>query len=112
MAFDVTALTFGELYPVYLKKIERKGRQEAELQEVLAWLFAMPAAELGCLWEQTLREIFSTRQLNDAADKIEGSVCGVKVQSIEDPIMRGIRYADKLVDELAKGKAVAKIKRD
>ncbi|MFC6318430.1 DUF2200 family protein [Corynebacterium gerontici] len=105
-------MTFGELYPTYLQKIERKGRKESELQEVLAWLFAMPRDELASLNDASLGEIFSTRELNEAADKITGSVCGVKVHLIEDPVMRGIRYADKLVDELAKGKAVEKIKRD
>lgn len=106
--------TFGEIYNLYLAKVERKGCSAAELDEVLGWFTSLSAAQLRAAAEdgRTLSEFFDGVELASGASAITGSVCGVKVQEVEDPLMRKIRMMDKLVDELAKGKSVDKIKRD
>ena len=109
MAFDLTAMSFGELYPLYLAKVQRKGRSEAELREVLSWLLGQE--DLEALHPQSLGQLFSQGSLRPEAKLIRGSVCGVRVEDISDPVMWGIRCADKLVDELAQGKPLAAIKR-
>ncbi len=105
---------FASVYPLYLAKIERKGRSKAELDEVIRWLTGFDAAALE---EQiaagaTFAEFFAAAQLNPAVSRITGMICGVRIEDIEDPLMRRIRYLDKLVDELAKGKAMEKVLRD
>ena len=103
---------FGDIYANYVAKIERKDRSRAELDDVLGWFTGLSPDELAAAGEQTLRDFFDrTAQLPAGAELITGSVCGVKVQEVEDPLMRTIRMMDKLVDELAKGKAVEKVKR-
>ena len=103
----------ASVYPHYLSKVERKGRTRAELDQVIEWLtgFDEQALQEHLQRETTFEEFFDRATLNPHADQITGSVCGVKVQEVEDPLMRRIRYLDKLVDELAKGKAMEKILR-
>ncbi len=102
-----------DVYPHYVTKVERKGRTKAELDEVITWLTGFDDAELqrhlGA--GTTFLDFFDEAHLNPNAALITGSVCGVKVQEVEDPLMQKIRYLDKLVDELAKGKAMEKVLR-
>jgi hypothetical protein len=104
---------WAAIYALYLTKVERKGRTKAELDEVLRWLTGFEPAELEHHLEagSTLRELFAAARLTEKAALITGVVCGVRVEAIEDPLMQKIRMMDKLVDELAKGKAVAKVLR-
>ncbi|MBB5352784.1 hypothetical protein HNR46_003032 [Haloferula luteola] len=102
------------MYPLYLAKVERKGRSKQELDEILRWLTGWQQDELEEELAQGTRfDDFFARapQLNPARQWIRGVVCGVRVEEVEDPLMREIRYLDKLVDELAKGKAMEKILR-
>ena len=103
----------ASVYPHYVTKVERKGRTRAELDEVIEWLTGFDDAELQRHLDDgtTFEEFFEQATLNPHADQITGSVCGVKVQEVEDPLMRRIRYLDKLVDELAKGRPMAKVLR-
>ena len=98
---------------MYVAKLERKGRAEAELREVMRWLTGLDDTEIDreIASESTFAEFFATVTLNDNASLITGSICGVKVQDIEDPIEQRVRYLDKLVDELAKGRAMEKVLR-
>ena len=103
----------ASVYPHYVNKVERKGRTRAELDEVIRWLTGFDDDQLARHLEDgtTFEDFFAAATLNPNADQITGSVCGVKVQEVEDPLMRRIRYLDKLVDELAKGKAMEKVLR-
>ena len=106
--------SFGSVYPHYVAKAERKGRSKAEVDEVIRWLTGYSQAELGrVLEDETDFEAFFAQApgLNPARSLVTGTVCGVRVEAVEDPLMREIRYLDKLIDELAKGKAMAKILR-
>ena len=96
----------SDVYPHYVAKAERKGRTRAEVDEVTRWLTGFDEAELTGHLEAgtTFEDFFAGAHLNPHASLITGSVCGVKVQEVEDPLMRQIRYLDKLVDELAKGR--------
>lgn len=112
----IFGLAFSDLYPNYVAKVERKGRTIAELDEVIRWLTGYSEAELAALITPgnpvNLEEFFrDAPKMNAARAAITGSVCGVKLAEIEDPLMLEIRYLDKLVDELAKGKAMEKILR-
>lgn len=103
----------ASVYPAYVAKLERKGRTRAELDEVIEWLTGYDDAQLAHHLEAgtTFEDFFAGAHLNPNVSLITGSVCGVKVQEVEDPLMRQIRYLDKLVDELAKGKAMEKVLR-
>lgn len=103
----------ASVYPHYVAKVERKGRTKDELDEVIRWLTGFDEAELErhLAEETTFADFFGQAHLNPHASLITGSVCGVKVQEVEDPLMRQIRYLDKLVDELAKGRPMAKVLR-
>lgn len=104
----------SDVYPHYIAKAERKGRTKAEVDQIICWLTGYNQAELEAqLTAQTPFEAFFAHapQLNPNRHLIQGVVCGVRVQDIEDPLMREIRYLDKLVDELAKGKRIEKILR-
>jgi hypothetical protein len=105
--------SFASVYPHYVTKVERKGRTTDELHRVIEWLTGYDEATLAGHLEAdtTFEEFFGGAQLNPAATLITGSVCGVKVQEVEDPLMRQIRYLDKLVDELAKGRPMEKVLR-
>lgn len=101
------------VYPLYVTKVKRKDRTEAELVEVITWLTGFDSKTLkGHLKkETTLREFFRAAKIHPNAKYITGSICGVKIAEIEDPLMKKIRYMDKLVDELAKGRPLEKILR-
>ena len=103
----------ASVYPHYVTKVEKKGRTKAELDEVIEWLTGFDEATLErhLAQETTFEDFFEQATLNPHVDQITGSVCGVKVQEVEDPLMRQIRYLDKLVDELAKGRPMEKVLR-
>jgi hypothetical protein len=103
----------ADVYPHYVTKAERKGRTRAEVDEVISWLTGFDDATVHRHLDAgtTFEDFFAAAELNPAASLITGSVCGVKVQEVEDPLMRRIRYLDKLVDELAKGRPMAKVLR-
>jgi hypothetical protein len=105
--------SFASVYPLYLAKVEKKGRTKAELDRVIEWLTGFDEADLTCHLEAatTFEGFFADARLNPRATAITGVVCGVRVEDIEDPLMRDIRYLDKLVDELAKGRPMDKILR-
>lgn len=106
-------MTFASIYPHYLKKVESKGRSKDELLQIIKWLTAFDAQDIQkhINDNSTFREFFAQATLNPNAGLITGSICGYKVQEIEDPLTQKVRYLDKLVDELAKGKAMEKILR-
>ena len=103
----------ASVYPLYVTKLERKGRTQAELDEVIAWLtgFDESALQAHLAAGTTFEEFFAAADLNPNASLITGAVCGVRVEDVEHPLMRRIRYLDKLVDELAKGKTMQKVLR-
>jgi hypothetical protein len=106
--------SFASVYPHYIAKAERKGRTHAEVDRIIAWLTGYGPKELKAeLERKTDVETFFAQapSLNPARALIKGVVCGVRVEDIEEPTMREIRYLDKLIDELAKGKAIEKILR-
>lgn len=105
--------TFSGVYPLYVQKVERKGRTREELDTVIRWLTGFDDAALRRHIEgtSTLEEFFSDADLNPASEKITGVVCGVRIEQIDDPLMKKIRYLDKIVDELARGRALEKILR-
>jgi hypothetical protein len=110
----VFALSFAGVYPYYVKKAETKGRTKEELDEVIRWLTGYSKAGLEkVIREKTdLRTFFEKApKLNPNAHLIKGVICGIRVEDIEDPLMQKIRYMDKLIDELAKGKKMEKILR-
>lgn len=110
----VYRMSVAKVYPMYVAKAEKKGRTKAEVDEVIRWLTGYSQKELeGELKKETNFETFfkDAPKLNPARSLIKGVVCGVRVEDIPDPTMREIRYLDKLVDELAKGKAMEKILR-
>jgi hypothetical protein len=110
----IFATSFASVYPLYVAKAEKKGRKKAEVDAVICWLTGYSQKELKeQLKKQTDFEAFfqEAPQLNPARSLITGTICGVRIEEIEEPLMREIRYLDKLVDELAKGKAMEKILR-
>src|SRR6187402_453456 len=105
---------FANVYPYYIAKAEKKGRTKAEVDAIICWLTGRTKAQLAKLLKQeTDFETFFAKapKLNPKRKLITGVICGVRVEDIEDPLMRELRYLDKLVDELAKGKAMEKILR-
>ena len=107
--------SFASVYPHYVAKAERKGRTKAEVDQIILWLTGFSPAEFEAqLAEKTDFETFFAQApaLNPARAEIKGLVCGVRVEEVADPLMRELRYLDKLIDELAKGKAMAKILRE
>lgn len=109
----VYAYPFGDIYSNYLAKVERKGHTRAELDDVLGWFTGLAPGELKSAAEsgRTLREFFDAVALNAKAELITGKVCGVRVEEVEEELMRKIRRMDLLVDELARGKKITSIKR-
>jgi hypothetical protein len=109
----IFSVSVASVYPLYVAKVEKKGRTRDELDLVICWLTGFDEAELRCHLDEeaTFEEFFAAARLNPNASLITGTVCGVRVQDVEDPLMWKIRCLDKLVDELAKGKAMHKILR-
>ncbi len=106
--------TFASVYWLYVQKAERKQRTRAEVDQIISWLTGYSQADMQHQIdeEHDFTTFFAQApQMNPATDRITGVVCGVRVQDIEDPLMRNIRYLDKLIDELAKGRAMEKILR-
>ena len=103
----------ASVYPHYVAKVERKGRSQDEVDQVICWLTGFDEAALRrhLAQETTFEDFFAQAHLNPQASLITGTVCGVRVESVEDPLMRQIRYLDKLVDELAKGRPLDKVLR-
>lgn len=109
----IFSLPFSQLYPLYVTKVERKGHSTAELDQVIEWLTGYDDAEIQRHVAEgtTLTDFFDDAQINDNASLITGVICGMRVEEIEDPLMQKIRYLDKLVDEVARGKKMTSILR-
>jgi len=110
----VFKLSFASVYPLYVQKAEKKGRTKKEVDEVICWLtgYTPRALATQITQKKDLETFFNEApSLNPNTSKITGVVCGVRLEEIDDPLMRKIRYMDKLVDELAKGRPMAKILR-
>lgn len=110
----IYGMSFASVYPHYVTKAERKGRTKEEVDEVIRWLTGYSQTELEARIAEgaDFRAFFADAPaMNAARDQIKGVICGVRVENIEEPLMREIRYLDKLIDELAKGKAMEKILR-
>jgi hypothetical protein len=104
---------FATVYPLYLAKLERKGRTQAELDRAILWLTGFDESTLRRHLDEgtTFERFFAEAPMNPNASLITGVVCGIRVENVEDPLMQQIRWLDKLVDELAKGKAIEKVLR-
>lgn len=110
----IYAMSFASVYVLYIAKVEKKGRTKAEVDQVIRWLTGYTAKGLEAQVKKktTFQEFFDKApKLNPARELITGSICGVKVQEIDHPLMQNIRYMDKLVDELAKGRPMEKVLR-
>lgn len=109
----VARMSFGQVYPLYIAKLERKGRTTAELDEVITWLTGFDSAAIAqhAADQTTFADFFAQSHLNANAFLITGVICGVRVEEIEEPLMQRVRYLDKLVDELAKGRPMEKVLR-
>ena len=111
---DIFAITFAKVYPLYVQKAERKNRTKEEVDQVICWLTGYDQAGLQqqIKKESDFRTFFAQAPaIHPNRSLIKGVVCGVRVEEVEDPLMQKIRYLDKLIDELAKGKAMEKILR-
>jgi hypothetical protein len=110
----IYSTSVASVYPHYLAKAEKKGRTKSEVDEIIRWLTGYSQGELDALLQgRTDFETFFAQapQLNPGRSSIKGVICGIRIEEIEEPTMREIRYLDKLIDELAKGKAMEKILR-
>ena len=109
----IAKMIFGSVYPLYLTKIEKKGRTKAELNEVITWLTGFNEKQINQLIADkvTFETFFKQAKLNPNANLITGLICGYRVEEITNKLTQQTRYLDKLVDELAKGKAIEKILR-
>jgi hypothetical protein len=110
----VYAMSVASVYPHYVAKAEKKGRTKAEVDEIICWLTGHTPASLDAelASKTTFADFFALAPaLNPSRERITGTICGVRVEEIQEPLMREIRYLDKLVDELARGKAMEKILR-
>ena len=109
----VFKMPFARVYPLYVQKAEKKGRTQAEVDAVIRWLTGYTPAKLkkAIADEVDFETFFAKAKLNPKAKLITGVVCGVRVEEVEDPLMRKIRYLDKLIDELARGKKLETILR-
>ena len=110
----VYAMSLAGVYPHYLAKAEKKGRTKAEVDEIIRWLTGYTQKQLEDILEKrTSIETFITKaRMNPSRTLVTGVICDVRVEEIEDPVMQGIRYLDKLIDELAKGRPMEKILRN
>jgi hypothetical protein len=109
----IAKMTFASVYPLYLAKVENKGRTKEELQQVIGWLTGFENKKLQELIKEnvTFETFFRHASINPNAHLITGVICGVRVEEIKDPLTQQVRYLDKLVDELAKGRKMEKILR-
>lgn len=109
----MVSMTFSTVYPHYVTKVERKGRTKEELHEVITWLTGFDDQKIQELIDQkvTFETFFAKANLNPNAHLITGLICGYRIEEIETPLTKKVRYLDKLVDELAKGKKLEKILR-
>ncbi|MPN13997.1 hypothetical protein SDC9_161323 [bioreactor metagenome] len=112
---SLNKMSVAKVYPMYITKAEKKGRNKEEVDHIILWLTGYTQAQLEELLEKQVDfETFFAQApyMNPARSQIKGVVCGVRVEDIEDPIMQSVRYLDKLIDELAKGKSMVKILRE
>jgi hypothetical protein len=109
----IAKMTFAVVYPLYVAKVEKKGRTQAELHRVIEWLTGFDKTKLEQLIEEkaTFASFFEQATLNPHAELITGTICGYRIEEIKNPLTRKARYLDKLVDELAKGRKMEKILR-
>ncbi len=109
----IARITFASVYPHYITKVEKKGRTKEELHRVIEWLTGFDKNDLERLTEEkvTFETFFERADLNPNAELIKGVICGYRIEEIETPLTKQVRYLDKLVDELAKGKKMEKILR-
>ena len=109
----IAKMTFASVYPLYLTKVEKKGRTKEELHQVIEWLSGFDEKKLQELIEEkvTFEKFFQNATLNPNAHLITGVICGYRIEDIENPLTQQVRYLDKLVDELAKGRKMEKILR-
>ena len=107
-------MSFGLVYPLYIQKVEKKGRTQKELNQIITWLTGYDDEEIKkhAHSEISFKEFFADAKLNPNAQLITGVICGYRVEEITNPLTQKVRYLDKLVDELAKGKAMDKILRE
>jgi hypothetical protein len=106
-------MSFASVYPHYINKAERKGRTKAEVDEIIQWLTGYDSKALQKILDDktNYETFFAEAKLHPNASKITGVICGYRIENIEDPLMQKVRYLDKLIDELAKGRAMEKILR-
>ncbi len=109
----IAEMTFSSVYPCYVTKVEKKGRTEAELREVLTWLTGLSSDELDAHLEakSTFADLFQAAELHENAPLITGSICGYRIEELDNPLTKSVRMMDKLVDELAKGRPMDKVLR-
>ncbi len=107
----IAEMTFASVYPHYVTKVEKKGRTETELQQVITWLTGYSADEQQNLIDEkvTFQEFFDEASLNPDSDRVRGVICGYRIEEIENPLTRDVRKLDKLVDDLAKGRKLTYI---
>ncbi len=109
----IFTISVASVYPHYVTKVEKKGRSKQELHEVIEWLTGFDEPTLSRHLEDgtTFEDFFAQARIHPNASLITGLICGIRVETIEDPLMQKVRYLDKLVDELAKGRPMAKVLR-
>ena len=110
----IYGMSFASVYALYIQKVEKKGRTKAEVDEVIRWLtgYTQKGLDTQVAKKTTFEDFFAKApKLNPSRDLITGVICGVRIEEIEDPLMQNIRYMDKLVDELAKGRPMEKVRR-
>lgn len=110
----ISKMKFASVYPHYIKKVERKGRTKAELDQVIKWLTGFNDQQLAKMIDEdvTFETFFKHAKLNPNASLITGIICGYRIEEIDNPLTKKVRYLDKLIDELAKGKKMEKILRE
>ena len=107
----ISNMTFATIYSCYLKKVEKKGRTQKELNQIIEWLTGFDEKKIDEIINENLnfKAFFEKATLNPNAHLIQGTICGIRVEEIENPLTQKVRYLDKLVDELAQGKPLEKI---